>query len=205
MTLHHPAVVFRSSLADCHGRALLPPCSHSWQSPLASLLLQERALLPWNSHIARKEPYCHERAILPWKSHIASLLSFMKEPSCHEWALLPPCSYLQTIFCILHCSTQGLSFKCHFWHFRIISLFCKRALQKRRFSAKETYNFKEPVIVATPYQSNVILDALGWVILDPLRWVIRDSLDWICRQSFASYTVAQGTMGWLRLVGSLKL
>ena len=44
---------------------------------------------------------------------------------------------------------------------KIIGLFCKRALQKRRFSAKETYNFKEPVIVATPYQSNVILDALG--------------------------------------------
>jgi len=27
---------------------------------------------------------------------------------------------------------------------RIIGLFCKRALQKRRYSAKETYNFKEP-------------------------------------------------------------
>ena len=27
---------------------------------------------------------------------------------------------------------------------KIIGLFCKRALQKRRYSAKETYNFKEP-------------------------------------------------------------
>jgi len=26
----------------------------------------------------------------------------------------------------------------------IIGLFCKRALEKRRYSAKETYNFKEP-------------------------------------------------------------
>ena len=26
----------------------------------------------------------------------------------------------------------------------IIGLFCKRALQKRRYSAKETYNLKEP-------------------------------------------------------------
>jgi len=26
----------------------------------------------------------------------------------------------------------------------IIGLFCKRALEKKRFSAKETYNFKEP-------------------------------------------------------------
>ena len=27
---------------------------------------------------------------------------------------------------------------------QIIGLFCKRVLQKRRHSAKETYNFKEP-------------------------------------------------------------
>jgi len=27
---------------------------------------------------------------------------------------------------------------------RIIGLFCKRALEKKRYSAKETYNFKEP-------------------------------------------------------------
>ena len=27
---------------------------------------------------------------------------------------------------------------------KIIGLFCKRALKKRRYSAKETYNFKEP-------------------------------------------------------------
>jgi len=27
---------------------------------------------------------------------------------------------------------------------KIIGLFCKRALEKRRYSAKETYNFKEP-------------------------------------------------------------
>jgi len=27
---------------------------------------------------------------------------------------------------------------------KIIGLFCKRALKKRQYSAKETYNFKEP-------------------------------------------------------------
>jgi len=27
---------------------------------------------------------------------------------------------------------------------KMIGLFCKRALSKRRYSAKETYNFKEP-------------------------------------------------------------
>jgi len=29
-------------------------------------------------------------------------------------------------------------------HLKIVGLFCKRALQKRLYSAKETYNFKEP-------------------------------------------------------------
>jgi len=28
---------------------------------------------------------------------------------------------------------------------KIVGLFCKRALQKRQYSAKETYNFKEPI------------------------------------------------------------
>ena len=31
----------------------------------------------------------------------------------------------------------------HIWN-TIIGIFCKRALQKRRYSAKETYNLKEP-------------------------------------------------------------
>jgi len=34
---------------------------------------------------------------------------------------------------------------------KIIGLFCKRALQKRLYSAIETYKIKEPAIVATPY------------------------------------------------------
>jgi len=34
---------------------------------------------------------------------------------------------------------------------KIICLFCKRALQNRRYSAKETYNFKGLRIIATPY------------------------------------------------------
>jgi len=34
---------------------------------------------------------------------------------------------------------------------KINGLFCKRARYKRRYSAKESYNFKELLIVATPY------------------------------------------------------
>jgi len=33
---------------------------------------------------------------------------------------------------------------------QIIGLFCKRALYKRRYSAKETYNFKEPTTCSHP-------------------------------------------------------
>ena len=33
---------------------------------------------------------------------------------------------------------------------KIIRLFCKRALQKRRYYAKETYNFKEPTKQSHP-------------------------------------------------------
>ena len=34
---------------------------------------------------------------------------------------------------------------------QIIGLFCKRALQKRLYSAKETYNFKEPANDKPPH------------------------------------------------------
>ena len=37
---------------------------------------------------------------------------------------------------------------------KIVVLFCKRALQKRRYSAKETYNLKEPLVVATPFDTS---------------------------------------------------
>ena len=40
---------------------------------------------------------------------------------------------------------------------KIIGLFCKRALWKRRYSAKETYNFKEPA-----NRSHPIATKLSW-------------------------------------------
>jgi len=39
--------------------------------------------------------------------------------------------------------------------FKIIGLFCKRALQKRRYSAKETYQFEEPTNRSHPIVSSV--------------------------------------------------
>jgi len=33
---------------------------------------------------------------------------------------------------------------------KIAGLFCKRALQKRKYSAKETYHFKEPTVCSHP-------------------------------------------------------
>ena len=42
---------------------------------------------------------------------------------------------------------------------RIIGLFCKRVLLKRRYSAKETYDFKEPANRSPPH--NMVAFALS--------------------------------------------
>ena len=39
---------------------------------------------------------------------------------------------------------------------KIVGLFCKRALQKRLYSAKETYHFKEPTNCSHPIGNLVI-------------------------------------------------
>ena len=41
--------------------------------------------------------------------------------------------------------------------FKIISLICKRALQKRPYSAKETYDFKEPANRSHPRSEPIFL------------------------------------------------
>jgi len=45
--------------------------------------------------------------------------------------------YIHTYICVYGVATISRLLK-------MIGLFCKRALQKRRYSAKGTYNFKEP-------------------------------------------------------------
>ena len=52
---------------------------------------------------------------------------------------------------------------------KIIGLFCKRAIQKRRYSAKDTYNFKEPTnrshpIADTLWMGHVTHHAYEWVM-----------------------------------------
>jgi len=49
--------------------------------------------------------------------------------------------------------------------FKIITLFCKRALPKRRHSAKETYNFKEPTNRSHP-MSNRVHTQPWWIVAD---------------------------------------
>jgi len=43
---------------------------------------------------------------------------------------------------------------------KIIGLFCKRALQKRLYSTKETYNFKEPSIRSHPHSA--LYECIVW-------------------------------------------
>jgi len=70
-------------------------------------------------------------------------------------------TYIPVIFIYLSIHSLSLSSCLTFFHVygvatisrlpKIIGLFCKRALQKRRYSAKETYNFKEHTICSHPY------------------------------------------------------
>jgi len=63
---------------------------------------------------------------------------------------------------------------------KIIGLFCKRALLKRRYSAKETYDFKEPTNRSHPmssrlYHTNKIRD-----ILIQLYYILRVNTSYAC-------------------------
>ena len=46
---------------------------------------------------------------------------------------------------------------------KIIGLFCKRALSKRLYSVKETYNFKDLLVEATPYLLSFGISVVGYV------------------------------------------
>ena len=72
-----------------------------------------------------------------------SLMSSAAELTCKDKAFFassPPCSFVYGV------ATMSRLLK-------IIGLFCKRALQKREYSAKETYNFKEPTNRSHPILS----------------------------------------------------
>jgi len=66
---------------------------------------------------------------------------------------------------------------------KIIGLFCKRALQKRLYSAKETCNFKEPT-----NRSHPISEYVYGVI-----WYV--GCENICRQVCVFYGVLTGVIG----------
>ena len=68
---------------------------------------------------------------------------------------------------------------------KITCLFCKGALQKRQYSAKETFNFKEPTSCSHP---------IGWAVLASIFYV-RNSIN----------TELCINMGCLPLAGSWKL
>ena len=72
----------------------------------------------------------------------ANSISTQKRPTCY-----PPCYGVATISRLL----------------KIIGLFCKRALYKRRYSAKETYDLKEPTTCSHP-----IVNTVSGCILHPV-------------------------------------
>jgi len=94
----------------------------------------------------------------------------------------------------------------------ITGVFCKRALQKRLYSAKEAYNFKEPTNYSHPTLANMRrkTDAFRNIprFDHPLEEfpipfkILHIVLTSMHRKTFA---IRNAGMGWLRLVGSLKL
>ena len=64
---------------------------------------------------------------------------------------------------------------------KVIGLFCKRTLQKRLYSAKETYNFKEPTTRSHPITHDLELhNNWSWLI----AWRACDSVIVICKVIF---------------------
>ena len=51
---------------------------------------------------------------------------------------------------------------------KIIRLFCKRALPKRRYSAKETYNFKEPTNRSDKRDHKSRMHTRRFILIDPI-------------------------------------
>jgi len=104
------------------------------------------------SHVTHTNESCHTHEWVMshiWASHVIRI-----HVSCHT----PDCvmSHARMIF-VTHlsdsCHTQEYMCMSHTWLYgvvlvgridKIIGLFCKRALLKRLYSAKETYNFIDP-------------------------------------------------------------
>ena len=84
---------------------------------------------------------------------------------------------------------------------KILGLFCKRTLLKRQYSAKETYDFIEftnrshPITSTRITHRNQILQRRFKLFSDGITRMI----------SWWDVCISNTYMGWLRLVGSLKL
>jgi len=147
------------------------PCSRMGD---VSRMWMSRVTHIWMSHITRESEACHTcgRVTRIQKSCAKIRIgcaTHMNEPCdiyIHEQV---------SLLCTLHSLAQEMvmshmwlrhtntSFMSKVWYgvatisrlLKITGLFCKRALWKRRFSAKETYDFKEPTNRSHPIGSRI--------------------------------------------------
>jgi len=86
-------------------------------------------------------------------------------------------SHIHSVTCILthtHChSHYGVASISRL--LKIIRLFCKRDLQKRLYSAEETYNFKEPTNRSHPIRKRRILSTSDTTYFIDSIYIVRDS------------------------------
>ena len=88
-----------------------------------------------------KEPTNGSHKIPPFALALTS--TSFASPATH-------CNTLQHILWVFAILYQSYGVAATSRLFKIIGLFCKRDLSKRRYSAKETYNFKEPTSRSQP-------------------------------------------------------
>jgi len=81
---------------------------------------------------------------------------------------------------------------------KIIGLFCKRALYKRRYSAKETYNFDEPTHCSHPALSDQKL-----LYTTSSLFKIEQRADFERVSTYAGEFLKVSSIGWHRVIGCL--
>ena len=100
----------------------------------------------------------------------------------------------------------------------ITGLFCKRALYKQRYSAKETYNFIDPTDCSHPLadpisdlEISIMRKSIGLFCKRALKSIglfckrARQAEPALHHDTSVTHLSSICNMGWLRLVGSLKV
>ena len=176
-------------------------CVHESQRTRAYVLQQKCTCVAANMCICVATKMCVHRATS--RTHTFSLnyglcthsKSFMSAQ--HIWLCkMSECVFTQKTECLC-VAAYGVATISRL--LKIIGLFCKNPLQKRRYSAKETYTFKEPTTFSHPIVAHTHTQSELWALLRCVRAVVlvcdtcihilKNSHKYMCRTSYVSHTI----------------